>query len=196
MNAAASTLHEEHEHIKHLLGAMDGIAKAIEDGKTLPVEDVTSAVEVASGFADRCHHAKEEKVLFPALHRVKTAEADRLVHELEGDHKAARKVIASIKADAWAAGALDAAGRARLAHDLTLYGRLLRRHIDIEEQRLLPMADTLPAHLASEVAEAFEKIEREETGEGEHAHFELLIHALASRYPDPDGHHAHHPPTH
>lgn len=171
----------EHQAIGHLLDALDGMAREAEGGRSVAQADLDAAIDAITEFADKCHHAKEEKSLFPVL-RASGPAGERLVRMLEGDHRAARKVVGLLKEDSAALAVADTARAARLAHDARLYTKLLRAHIDLETRELIPMADALPAATRDEVAHAFERIEREETGAGIHERHERTIHALHERY--------------
>lgn len=184
MTAPSDVLRHEHRAIEHLLEAMDGMAAALDRGERVPRAEVDKALDVASGFADACHHAKEEKVLFPALRG--TPEGDAVVHALEGDHKAARNLIATLRAEAARGEGADVALRQRVARDARLYTKVLRAHIRDEDARLLPLAERLPPRKQHQLAAAFERVEREETGAGAHERFERAIHDLHARWAKAD----------
>ena len=73
---------------------------------------------------------------------------------------------------------LDAPARAQVVSNVRGYVALLRDHIAKEDEMLFPMADELFSPARQErVLEGFERVEREETGEGAHEKF----HALAAK---------------
>ena len=180
MHGPGDVLRHEHETIEHLLAALDGMATRLEGGGRVPRRDLDAALDVASGFADACHHAKEEKVLFPAL-RV-TPEAARVVHELEGDHRAARKLIATLRGEAAGGEGSDVKARQKVARDARLYAKVLRKHIEHENERLLPLVDKLPERSQHQLAEAFARVEAQETGEGAHERYERAVRDLHARW--------------
>ena len=57
----------EHKAIKVMLSIMNKIAENIEANKGYYIKDVEKIVDFLKTFADKCHHGKEENVLFPAL---------------------------------------------------------------------------------------------------------------------------------
>jgi hemerythrin-like domain-containing protein len=60
------------------------------------------------------------------------------------------------------------------------YVALLRQHIAKEDRMLFPMADeVLDASRQADIAEAFERIEKEETGPGVHERYMAVAQALA-----------------
>lgn len=177
-------LRAEHDAIEHLLQAMDGMAAVLESGGEVPRRDVESALGVIAGFADKCHHAKEEKVLFPVLRRAAPAEGERIARALEGDHAAARKLTATMRAQAAAGESGRANERTELARQARTYAKLLRAHIALESKDLFELVEKLPPQTRHHLAEEFDRIEAQETGEGAHERFERDIHLLHAR----DGH--------
>jgi hemerythrin-like domain-containing protein len=74
----------------------------------------------------------------------------------------------------------DAAAIASVRDNLSAYVRLLRAHIDKEDNVLYPMADRLfTPEDQQALTEAFEKVEAEEIGEGVHEKYHQLAHDLA-----------------
>jgi len=57
----------EHKAIKVMLSIMTKIAENIKANKGYYIKDVEQIVDFLKTFADKCHHGKEENVLFPAL---------------------------------------------------------------------------------------------------------------------------------
>src|SRR4030065_1340461 len=64
---ATDILIEEHVVIMRVLTALDQAANRWEAGEVVPAEFFLDAADFAKGFADGCHHMKEEGVLFPAM---------------------------------------------------------------------------------------------------------------------------------
>ena len=69
MTEPTEILREEHEVIQHLLHVLAAMAERVDRGESVARTDVDDVLEVVVKFADECHHAKEEKALFPALRR-------------------------------------------------------------------------------------------------------------------------------
>lgn len=180
MAAPSEELRHEHDAILDLLKAVDGLAETVAKD-TLPREDLQRALTVMVEFADRCHHGKEEEVLFPALREASPHRGAELARRLTSDHQAMRKLVASIqdllpRADRPAA-------RRQLAKNLTTYPRLLREHIRIENEALLPEVEaSLSSEEQARIARAFERVEEEEIGPGKHEEYHGIIHDLVRRY--------------
>ena len=181
MEDPSETLREEHAAVEHLLAAIDGLAEHVRKSGQVPAKDFERAMTVVTEFADRCHHAKEEKVLFPALSRASPKVGAEIARRLTSDHKAFRQLVASTrdlmpKAD-------EPQARSLLVKNLGTYTRLLREHILVENEQLLPeVARSLTPAERARIAEEFERVEEAEVGRGMHEKYHVMIHALADKY--------------
>jgi len=183
MAEAAEILREEHEVVKHLLRVLTGIAASVQSGGAVPKADPEKVFDIVVNFADKCHHAKEEKALFPVLVKASPEEGGVLVHRLEGDHTAVRKLVADMRALVAAVVAGEAEARSRFAKSARAYVTILEEHIFQENTKLLPLVgSTLSAEERSALAAEFDRIEREEMDLGVHERYEHVIHDLAAKY--------------
>ena len=64
---ATQQLKDEHEGIKLMLQIMEKIAAGLEAGKVLNIDHYKKIIDFLKVFADKCHHGKEEEILFPAM---------------------------------------------------------------------------------------------------------------------------------
>ena len=60
-------LKHEHQIVLLILKAAEREVANINGGGALHVDEVEKMVDFFQNFTDRCHHAKEEKHLFPSL---------------------------------------------------------------------------------------------------------------------------------
>lgn len=60
-------LTEEHEAIKKMLKIVDKVSLKLESGEEVSPDHLEKIVYFIRGFADKCHYAKEEDLLFPAM---------------------------------------------------------------------------------------------------------------------------------
>ncbi|MBM4388754.1 MAG: hemerythrin domain-containing protein, partial [Deltaproteobacteria bacterium] len=60
-------LSQDHQVILQMLKVIEGMAKRIGSGQDVEIEHLDGVVEFIRAFADKCHHAKEENLLFPAM---------------------------------------------------------------------------------------------------------------------------------
>ena len=64
---ATAILKEEHRVIERVLDALETAANRLTTGSPVRPGVFLQAADFIKGFADGCHHKKEEGVLFPAL---------------------------------------------------------------------------------------------------------------------------------
>lgn len=62
-------LTEEHNHIRRAMNVLSAITHQIQQGRSVDIHNVNAILLFLHSFADRCHQAKEESILFPAIRR-------------------------------------------------------------------------------------------------------------------------------
>jgi len=175
-------LDEEHKAIELLLKAADGLAVRLRTEPAYPRKDLDAVATVITEFGDKCHHGKEERALFPALSAASPKVGAELARRLTSDHRAFRQIVGTMRGQIPAAEG-SKGEREKLAKNLGTYAKLLREHIGVETKQLFPeVLRALPPAQRGEIAEAFERIEREEIGLGAHERYHGMIHALAETY--------------
>jgi len=162
-----------------MLRVVDAATRRLENGGDVPPEVFQKATDFLRGFADRCHHAKEEGELFPALEQSGLPSEGGPVGVMLYEHEEGRGYIRRLVAaadrfaqgDTQAKGELIAAGRG--------YIQLLSTHILKEDTILFPMADSLlPPEEQDRLVQAFEEIERTRLGPGVHEQYHHMLDEL------------------
>jgi hemerythrin-like domain-containing protein len=59
----------EHKYILKVVNATIVLDASLEKGESIDVERVRKIVHFMREFADKCHHGKEEQLLFPAMEK-------------------------------------------------------------------------------------------------------------------------------
>lgn len=186
MMRALEDLKAEHGLIKRVLHVVEAEVEAIDAGGAPRVELLRDVLSFGRGFAEACHHAKEEEVLFPALAASSDAIRKGPIRILTSEHEAARHLMGELE------GALNMLQRGDGAtaisaarRSLFLYARLLRNHITKEEEIIFRLAEALlPAAEQARLAARFEEVERAR-GEGAHERFHELVERLEAVLPTP-----------
>lgn len=176
-------LKHEHQVILLVIGAIE--READEIGSTGKVDGarVLKMVDFVRNFADRCHHAKEEDILFVRMKEKGMPADEGPVFVMLKEHEEGRKYIAEVVDALPGAEAADKAAAEIVRDNLLAYAGLLKAHIQKEDNILYPIADKmLGPEDQKRLAEDFERIEREELGEGVHERYHELAHELAREH--------------
>jgi hemerythrin-like domain-containing protein len=174
------TLNHEHKVILLVVDAAEREGVKVEGGGAVDTERIESMLSFFREFADACHHAKEERHLFPAMNAkgipLEAGPIAVMLHEHDQGRaflRALDQALARVKAGE--EGAAEAVAGALLG-----YAGLLRAHISKEDNVLFPMADRILSPADQEaLAAAFERVEAEEIDEGVHERYHELAHTLA-----------------
>ena len=176
---ATDILMDEHRVIERVLNAIEkAIHAAARGGKVRP-GFFLDAAEFTKGFANGCHHKKEEGVLFKAMAESGFPAESGPIAVMLAEHEQGRAFARAVReaAQKWEAG--DQSARQAVLQNARAYVDLLRQHIIKEDNILFPMADkAIPPAKHAQVAEAFDRIEHEETGEGVHEKYLALAEVL------------------
>ena len=175
----------EHDAILTMLKILDRAVGASNSGDGTKVNDLRKMVDFLSGFADGCHHAKEEGYLFPALEQAGIPREHGPIGVMLAEHDLGRKYVKGMHE------ALDGAQRGekfsqhRLAFTMNAraYANLLKAHIEKENNVLFPMADVaLTEERQLELSKAFERLEAEKIGAESHEALYAVLRDLCGTY--------------
>ncbi len=176
---ATDILVEEHNVIQRVLTALETATLRLEQGQGLRPEFFLDTAQFVKGFADGCHHKKEEEVLFQAMVSHGLPGQEGPIGVMLAEHEQGRSYIRALREAAQKLRAGDESARRDVVLNARGYVALLRQHIDKENGVLFPMADqVIPASQHDRVAEDFERVEHEETGAGVHEKYLALAERL------------------
>ena len=174
----------EHDAVQLTLRILNKICQRIE--KTEEIIDLRHTdqlLEFFKVFVDKCHHGKEEELLFPALEKVgvsnKGGPIEVLLHEHQQGREYAQAMNAALaqytKGDRTAVN-----GFVKTARE---YINLLDQHIDKENNVLFPLAEKHPSESErARLWEGFERIETQKIGAGKHDEFHEMLDNLEDVY--------------
>ncbi|MCB2147854.1 MAG: hemerythrin domain-containing protein [Deltaproteobacteria bacterium] len=174
----------EHEAVKIILRVLDSICKEAEkSGELANPEHLEQLIEFFTTFVDRCHHGKEEELLFPALEEVGVSREGGPIGVMLKEHQQGRDAVAKMKASLVKYRDGDRKAVGDLVHHARAYITLLNQHIDKENNVLFVLADNnLSKEKQMELWEGFETIETQKIGPGKHEAFHQMIESLESIY--------------
>lgn len=163
------SLRHEHRDIERMIRLMDTMGDRLQSGDDSIVPYLRKSIDFVRGFADGCHHEKEEQILFPMLEArgvpVKGGPIGVMLHE----HDVGRKYIAGLVQglDRYESGEKAAAGD--IIENIRGYTNLLRAHIHKEDMVLFPMAEqVLSEPEKTDLHERMEEAEHKITGKTHH----------------------------
>ncbi len=176
-------LKDEHGGIKVMLSILGKVCDRIEAGQRVETKHVEEILEFLKVFVDKCHHAKEEDHLFPAMEKAGIPREGGPIGMMLHEHQAGRDFIRGMAQAADGLGKGDAAAAMRFVANARGYTELLLQHIDKEDNILYPMAERrLPAAVDKTLAAEFEKVEEERVGHGRHEEFHRMMDRLKAVY--------------
>lgn len=180
---ATDDLKSEHQGIELMLTILQTIAGKIGEGEQIGSGQLDSIMEFLSIFVDKCHHAKEEEFLFPALEAAGVPREGGPIGVLLGEHEQGRRLVARLKKAVTNYTSGDKTAAANVQVIVDEYVALLTQHIEKETNVLFAMADAkLDTAKDNELFEAFEQLEKERIGLGKHEEFHALLHRLEHEY--------------
>ncbi len=174
----------EHDAVQITLRILDKICQKIEQsGEIIDLQHLDQLLEFFKVFVDKCHHGKEEELLFPALENVGVSREGGPINVLLHEHQQGREYIQAMNAalSRYSEGNPKAIGEFIIT--ATAYINLLNQHIDKENGVLFPLAEThLSEQEQAKLWEGFELIETQKIGAGKHEEFHKMLKNLESIY--------------
>jgi hemerythrin-like domain-containing protein len=179
MSKAVTDLMNDHHAILSALDVFANILDKVSKEKSAIVDDLVSFIDFLREFADKCHHGKEEGVLFPAMIAAGIPDRGGPIGVMMAEHIQGRGYVFSMletleEPEDYVR--FEKAGRA--------YIDLLRMHIQKENSVLFPMAERAitPEQLDS-IYQAFSEHEEKVIGHGRHEELHVLLDGLKAKYP-------------
>src|SRR5262249_30240318 len=116
--------------------------------------DLERLIDFFKVFVDTFHHGKEEELVFPSLERVGVSREGGPIGVMLVEHDAGRDHMRSLRVaiDEYRAG--DKSAAAEIQKQADAYARLLKHHIEKENQVLFRIAEN---HLPDETRDSLEK---------------------------------------
>ena len=176
MTTATELLRHDHDAIVKMLDAAEAVAQRLDEGQPVRAEVLQNLLEFFRLFADKCHHGKEEELLFPLLEKKGVPVDGGPIGVMLNEHVQGRALIKEMAsaADAYPSSPTEA-GR-RWASAARGYTELLRSHIFKENNILFVMAERVltPEEQGKLVAD-FETLEVEKMGAGTHERLHAMM---------------------
>lgn len=180
---ATQQLKDEHEGILLMLKIMNRMMTNFQKNDDLNVDHFAKVIDFIRIFADKCHHGKEEDILFPEMQKHGIPKEGGPIAVMLHEHEQGRGYIKGLnKAFEEFRNGNHGAATAMILNSRN-YIDLLRGHIDKENNILFMMADKVISAQEQElIFDAFEKMEVEKIGAGKHEEYHRLLHEFSEIY--------------
>ncbi len=157
---STDVLEDEHRYILKVIGAMSVLAKSLEKGEQVEPETFKNIVEFMRIFADKCHHGKEEALLFPLLEKRGVSPHGCPIGVLIHDHQTGRTLVTGLAEAAEGYQKGDPTAREALLKNIHGITDLYPGHIWKEDYLAFPMSNkVLNAEDRQSLSEEFEKVD-------------------------------------
>ena len=125
----------EHRLIERMIRIVKELLATIQAEKKEDPAQVEKIIHFIRAYADRCHHGKEEEILFRALgSKTISPEHKRMMGELVEDHKLGRKITLSLQDANRRYQMGDKSALSDIAGGLRSLVELYPRHIENEDK--------------------------------------------------------------
>ena len=187
MQKAIEVLMGEHRLIEQALGSLETYGGLVRAGAPAERAVIRDYAAFLRGFADICHHGKEEEILFQRMVAHGFPQQAGPLAVMLHEHELGRRHVASLHALAEGPGALTAPEASVLLGHADAYVPLLRQHIQKEDLILYPLAlQVLDAGELDAMNTAFEVFQARLDADGSTDRLRSLAEGLSARYrPDP-----------
>ncbi len=176
---ATDVLMNEHRVIERVLDALEKGIERIEAGNPPEPRFFLDAAEFMRGFADGCHHHKEEDMLFKEMVAAGMPTHQGPIAVMLTEHDQGRRYTKAIReaAEVWQEG--DESASQQVVTAARGYIGLLRAHIQKEDNILFPMAEqVITGDRQSVFEKEFVAAEEEEAQVGTCVNFVVLAEQL------------------
>ena len=180
---ATDQLRNEHKGVLLMIAILEKIAAKLAGEGSLNKEHLEGMLEFFSVFVDKCHHGKEEDLLFPAYEAAGVPNKNGPIGVLLAEHEEGRGYVKGMSEAFQGFRKSEPYSAARIVEYATKYSALLKQHIDKEDTVLYPMGDAkLSEEKNKELLAGFAVIETERVGAGKHEQFHAMIDRLKNIY--------------
>lgn len=174
-------LMDEHRVIERMMKILQSASDDLANGKDVDPALFIEAVDFLQNFADKCHHAKEENLLFEKMiERGVSGEVGPIavmMREHQDGRAHVRKLAALSKEK------MTERSRNGLIKSSRAYVDLLSKHIQKEDNVLYPLANqVLEPGDQKELEKGFEEVEEKVMGPGVHEKYHHMIEVWEEKY--------------
>ena len=176
MNSIKTLVHE-HFIIGKGLNILESIINKLEKNEQVSIEKINSLLDFFHVFADKCHHVKEEEIMYPELEKRGIPKESGPIGVMIYEHNEGRELYNQMKQAL--SDLSNNSNKKQFISAANNYINLLRQHIWKEDNVLFRMAEqVLTENEDKQITERFEHFENEQIGKEVHEKYHNLIHEL------------------
>lgn len=133
----------EHRLIERMIALMGEVLKTARRENRIDVDFVAASVRFIRDYADKCHHGKEEDILFRELEKKSIKEKhSEIMRQLVAEHKWGRETTGKMADASKAYGKGDSKALSPLLEHMESLVQFYPRHIETEDKRFfMPIMD-------------------------------------------------------
>ena len=184
MARAIDILMDEHFVILRVLGSLETFVVKMDRGIESERASLGDYVTFLHNFADKCHHGKEEDILFERMLSYGFPAKVGPLAVMRHQHALGREHLSALACVTQGSGPLSKRERETVRNHAVAYVDLLRTHIVKENNLLYPMAlAAIPGSEMETLAADFDKFEEQEMSPGRHERLHVLADHLVAVFP-------------
>jgi hemerythrin-like domain-containing protein len=178
MKYASEDLIHEHDGILFGLNILERMIVKLKQNEEVELDHLKEIINFFGTFADKCHHGKEEGLLFPVMEKYGIPNQNGPIAQMLNEHIEGRNHIANMKVSI-----KENFDKEQFIQAATGYVNLLRSHIEKENSILFPLGDKkIPEEEQKKLLEGFVTFEKDVMGEGVHESLHELLHNFEKIY--------------
>lgn len=179
---AIEILTTEHRIIERVLTALETGTWMLSVQEPLRLEFFSETVEFISGFADACHHQKEEGILFKAATDLGDTQGNSMIAAMLHEHEMARSYTSALHQATSRLQDGDEQASSDLIYQSRHYTALLRNHIAMEDKFVFPyLAQLIPSNRLTEIDLLLEMDSQAENEKGTLGKYISLVERLENQ---------------
>jgi hemerythrin-like domain-containing protein len=180
---ATELLMKEHEVIKKSLLVLNKMCDKLQSGKQVDSSHLELIIDFIRNFADKCHHGKEEDILFETMVKVGFQKDSGPISVMLSEHDLGRELVKGFSEAVKLYKEGDMKAISSIIENAHKYSTLLDQHIDKENNILYPMANArLTEELQNNMLKEFEKFEQQKMGQDKHEKLHKILNDLKTIY--------------
>ncbi|MCP2605130.1 hemerythrin domain-containing protein [Candidatus Aminicenantes bacterium AH-873-B07] len=170
-------LKNEHRIIEKMLSVLEGFLRELKKRDEFNINHAEEIIDFFEVFADKCHHGKEEDMLFPQIEKAGVPIEGGPIGVMLFEHTQGRNFVKGMS------DGIKEKSKEKFIENAENYISFLKDHIYKEDNILYNIADThIPEENQKKLLENFEKFEKERIGKGVHEKYHDLVYKLGKIY--------------